>query len=163
MDYNLSTAVTSTDIEGNNTISNRSKDWFLVGFVSFVDNFGFERPITLTVGGFLICGVLISAKKYFEEISTMTQSATVSGVASTEIADEIKSILSNQYSKLSKMHEKPADLADKLSLPPADFIHLQNAIFLNPNGKSIPSNCGVLWRGKISSVDGFFLGQITGG
>jgi hypothetical protein len=44
--------------------------------------------------------------------------------------------------------------------PLPGFIHLRNARFL-AGDQMVPTNRPVLWRGRITAVDGFFLGSLS--
>lgn len=105
-----------------------------------------EHHITLTIGGNLVSGVLISGNAY------MTLWAEVFSSEFTNedgVADSIREDL------LSWM-VGPEDPEDSLS---AQFIHLKEAEVYSSNGRPILSG-GSLWRGKLTSVDGFNLGRI---
>jgi len=84
------------------------------------------------------------------------ESATVTG---TTDGETIKSIMSGWYKSWTAVYEKPEGAADDYLLPLPGFIHLQDARWLYSDGKVISGNTGVLWRGKLSAVDGFCFGQ----
>ncbi|MBP0716154.1 hypothetical protein J8I33_22850 [Burkholderia sp. AcTa6-5] len=46
-------------------------------------------------------------------------------------------------------------------LPPPQYIHIKGARFFSNSGNPIPGNGGVWWRGRISEVDGFCLGELS--
>lgn len=107
-----------------------------------------EHPVTFTVGGNLVSGILVSADAYFEQLAVDFSAfyETVNG------SDE---------------HIKKKVLSFKLNLidsnavaPPAQFVHLKNAETFTSSGRPILSG-GSLWRGKISSIDGFSLNRIS--
>ena len=95
--------------------------------------------ITLSVGGLLISGKVIREEQYMARF--------LDGSVQEIINKAVKS--------------------GKLELPPTkkahDFIHLADARFFSPGNLPIPSEGGVLWRGKISAIDGFTLGELREG
>jgi len=52
-------------------------------------------------------------------------------------------------------------LEDKSNRPPPQYIHLSGAKFFNPEGNSLPTNQGVLWRGRVTEIGGFNLGSFS--
>ena len=119
----------------------RNIDGFLLMWVIMVNRGYFEPQITLNVGGLVVTGKLISAKKYYEAIGTKLSDAWER--ASEEGADAIK-----YFSSLAEAVVPP----DEKAL----HIHLANARFIFPEGRGIPSDGqGAYWRGKLSSIDGF--------
>ncbi len=52
------------------------------------------------------------------------------------------------------------DDAQQSSTPP-QFIHLIDSRCFSPGGQPLPSNRGVLWRGKVNAVSGFTLGSLS--
>jgi hypothetical protein len=97
------------------------------------------QSITLNVGGILITGIIISQKLYMQLF--------MDGI--------IQDILDT--AKASGDLPNPDGLDDNSE----DFIHLASARFWLPAHQLDPVN-GVLWRGRIDSVDGFTLGEPKG-
>jgi hypothetical protein len=97
--------------------------------------------ITLTVGGLLVTGELISAKTYMDEFLRGT------------LRDKMRSAIEENDSLKQQIENAPEG---------EDFIHLRNTKFLLPTGQPpVPGvGNGVLWRGRRSSVDGFFVGLL---
>lgn len=123
-------------------------DWFLQQLVDFINGSEGELTITLNTGGILISGILVSGHKYFESMADSFQGKI-----------EISGNLKKYFLSLGNVY-----LEDKLlkSKPPV-FIHLKEAQYYQPgaNNNPIPSGGGTWWRGKISAVDGFFLGRLA--
>lgn len=44
-----------------------------------------------------------------------------------------------------------------------EYIHLSDAKIFSPGQAPIPTNKAIYWRGRISEVDGFFLGMLQVG
>lgn len=129
-------------------------DWFLQSTIENIVSNGIEIGITLNVSGLIISGVLVSGKKYFEEMSIFMKSAS-------RQPDDISSALGDAWGKYTSIYEKPEDAPDGWSVGPVGYVHLMNARFYTAGQKPIPNNQGVLWRGKLSSVDGFFIGNLS--
>ncbi len=119
----------------------QDKDWFLELLVSVVNkNDNGSLEVTLTVGGFLVTGSLISNKEYFRLLGKEFNADNEKGFSG--IIDH----LNNQKSE------------SKISVA---YIHLKDAFFVIPGPKPIPTNKGVLWRGKLSDVSGFNIGTLS--
>ena len=122
-------------------------DWFLQNLVGIINGSDAQLAITLNVGGILISGLLISGHKYFESFAE----AFYSGVVDS---DKLK----NYFLSLGKVYTSEKEGITK---PPV-YIHLREAQYYQPGSNHpLPSNEGILWRGKISSVDGFLLGKLS--
>ena len=124
----------------------RRVDWLLQWLVNFVSEMKLEVGISLNVGGSIISGDLVSHAVYFEQLSNDI-SAPFGKIASAETADMMKKLI------LAKAPGAPS--ADD---PAYQYLHLKNCQIFTDSDKPIPST-GVLWRGKISAIDGFFLGK----
>lgn len=131
-----------------------SQDWFLTEMIEILINGGVEIGITLTVGGSVVSGSLISGKTYFKELGELM------AAASREDGDAA-SVIAKTWPTYATLYEKPEGAGDDWTLPPAGYIHLRNAYYLAAGSGSLPSKPGMLWRGKISSVDGLSIGSIT--
>lgn len=124
------------------------KDWFLSELIGLA-NKGLEIPITLTIGGALVSGRLISGERYFREFGK----SLTSGIAEESLAESLN-LMMEGFAKEYESTEH--DYANR----PMRFIHLCEAKWVYLNGK-IPTEKGPVWRGKISSVDGFFIGTLN--
>jgi hypothetical protein len=135
--------VTSENTEQNQQQLTSSKDWLLQGLVDLSNKNGLRITITLNVGGTLISGLLISGEEYFE---LLAQSLEQTGVLEN---------LVEQIRQLSKIvyGEESGDTQNDLP----SYIHLKNTKFYN-SARGLPTDGVALWRGKINSVDGFFIG-----
>lgn len=127
-----------------------SKDWFLQFVVNLANNNRFELDITLTVGGFLVSGTLTGVRTYFDELGDYFAGSFDSSETSEEVRGTFKQI-GEQCSCVSP--------SEKTETP--SYIHLKSARFYDAQGNSIGQNTpGVLWRGRISEVQGFAPGLI---
>ncbi|WP_368502975.1 gas vesicle accessory protein GvpU [Alkalihalophilus sp. As8PL] len=119
------------------------KDSILQFFVQAANKHNFSLDITLNVKGALISGTLISAKEYLNELSE-----------SFEDGNEVAQ-------KVSKELSKASEEAESGSPSEVSFIHMKHTKMFIGDSKSTPSTGKIIWRGKLSEVDGFFLGKIT--
>ncbi|SFR33244.1 hypothetical protein SAMN04488005_0460 [Yoonia tamlensis] len=130
-----------------------SQDWFLEHIIGDFVNKGLDIGVTLNVGGVVVSGMLINGKKYFEALAE-----------NMDIQEgEISKLLGGHWKGYAAVYEKPDDAPEDWVPNPIGYIHLANAKIHAPGQSPIPSNDGVLWRGKLSSVDGFFIGNISQG
>jgi hypothetical protein len=118
------------------------KDHFLQDLVFQTNVFPTnETPITLLVGGVFISGVLIAGDEYFRLTADLMSS-------------EGKQVHKHVLSFGSGYTEDRE--ADKVN-PDTTFIHLKECSYSKGFGLMKLNN---LWRGRISTVDGFFLGTL---
>ncbi|MBW3110414.1 MULTISPECIES: gas vesicle accessory protein GvpU [Bacillaceae] len=123
--------------------SGPGKDSILEFFVQASNKHDFSLDITLNVAGAVITGTLVSAKEYFDSLSeTFEDGSDVAQKLSEELAKAGESVEENQSTE-------------------ANFIHLKNTKVYCGDSKPTPSKGKIMWRGKISEVDGFFLGKIA--
>lgn len=134
----------------SNLLMNEEKDWFLSEMVELA-NAGIEAPVTLTIGGSVLSGKLISGEQYFRNYGS-TFTSTIKDL-------DLRKNLTEKFESYAV--EYANDTAEK-SERPLRFIHLKDAKWHHLSG-TMPNGDGVLWRGKISCVDGFFLGNIVYG
>ncbi|MGD6872914.1 gas vesicle accessory protein GvpU [Sutcliffiella horikoshii] len=119
------------------------KDSILEFFVQAANSYNFSLDISLNVNGAVISGTLISAKGYFETMSE-----------TFEDGNEIAQKISEQLAATGESFESSKGAE-------ANFIHLKNTKVYCGDSKPTPSEGKILWRGKLSEVDGFFLGRIS--
>ncbi|MEI9927045.1 MAG: gas vesicle accessory protein GvpU [Sphingomonas sp.] len=127
------------------------KDWFLCDLVKFA-NLGVELPITLNVGGLIISGQLTSGRIYFEQMSQKIKS---------EQDDEILAAVRESFELNAKVYEIPEEPAEDWKLPTPDYVHLRNAKVYTNERRPLPDGDAVAWRGKLTAVDGYWLGYLT--
>jgi hypothetical protein len=128
--------------EGGRPAEQGSADPLLRLFTHRADKKGLELEITLEVGGLLISGYLTSVGKYCERLEAQ-MSEGLAHIDPTFNPDEASD-------------EEPA-----AALPVAssnDFIHLRDAWISGL--RSEPAIQAPVWRGRLSSVDGFVLGLL---
>lgn len=118
------------------------KDGVLSTFVNAANNHEFELDITLVTGGAVVTGTLVSAEEYFKELS---ESFEGGNDVSEELGERFK-----QTSESASGGEGEAQ-----------FIHMKKTKVYLGDSKPTPSKGDILWRGKLSEVDSFFLGKIS--
>ncbi len=115
------------------------------------------------MGGAIISGELISERQYFEGMADDVMKWTITGTVKPDDAnafEELRNAFADGFRSRAATFDVPKGAPETYVPPTPNVIHLKNAIWLYPNGKAIPENRGVLWRGKLSAVDGFCLGEI---
>ncbi|PRO66188.1 gas vesicle accessory protein GvpU [Alkalicoccus urumqiensis] len=116
-----------------------SEDVLLQRVVSSLNGDDEETPsITLHMQGLLISGEMIGASEYLEHLAEEFEGAP------------------GELLKKAAEDTGAADDAD------VHFIHLADAQFFDIEGRPLPSDEGVLWRGRIDKVDSFFFGRLSG-
>jgi hypothetical protein len=126
-------------------------DWFLDLLVKMAHD-GMEVGVTLLVEGFLVSGILVSGPKYFENIGA--EFAAALSAQGQEGAESFK----QTFAQIGDFSKPPADNSDA---PPFAYIHLKDARFFHNSGQPIPANHAVWWRGRLSEVAGFIIGNIS--
>lgn len=121
--------------------SNTTKDSILEFFVQAANKYHFSLDITLNVKGAVITGTMISAGEYFSTLSERFADG-----------NDIAQMLSEQ---LGKAGEASQDNDSE-----AYFIHMKETKVYCGDSKPTPSKGEIVWRGKLSEIDGFFLGKI---
>ena len=76
-----------------------------------------------------------------------------------EAEPTFKTDIGNNFAMWKELYPKPEEIkAD--DVPGPSYIHLERAQIVQ-NNTSVTSGSGVLWRGKLSSVDGSTLGTLA--
>ena len=119
--------------------SGKMKDNILEFFVQAANKHNFSLDITLNVKGAVITGTMVSAKEYFNTLSEIL-----------EEGNEIAQAVSEQLGKAGEEAEANPDSE-------AYFIHVKNTKVYCGDSKPTPSKGEILWRGKLTEVDGFFF------
>ena len=133
----------------------KGRDWLLAYLAELV-TYGLEFSITLNVHGITIGGTLISGETYLEESALALAHATTSGAVDASVVD----LIAERFRGSKPLYQKPEGAPDDYRPPPPNYLHLRNPIYISSQGGSVTMN-GALWRGRISSVDGFTFGLST--
>lgn len=133
--------------------NDRDIDWLLQVFVDVINSSrGLSIGVTLTVGGATIVGDLIGYDDWMEEAATAFEKSE------GEVGTKIGPILAKAMR--SSWQPEPDDDSEPKQLLP-HYIHLRNArIYLSADAGPVPSNKGLLWRGRLAEVDGFAFGAM---
>lgn len=140
---------------GINPLPPLEADGLLQLFISYSE-LGIETPITLLAGGMAVSGVIISAASYMEKTGAQLSAAVKSHDA------KLAQTIADSFAALKQDVEEQSLAADQTGTLSARFIHLQHAKYYVPGQDPLPSNAdGVLWRGRLSEVSGFTLGEFS--
>lgn len=137
--------------ENQNGTLNDSKDWFLQSLVDLVNGRELEIGLTLQAGGFLVSGLLVSGHQYFKGFGAEFAKA----FNDPELSEDIQRAYS-RYGGIYTAQKSPGE-----NFTRASFVHLKDARFFNTAGEPIPANMSVWWRGRVSEIEGFFLGMLS--
>jgi hypothetical protein len=143
------------EAQSRNTMS-RPVDCFLQALVSIVNDESASIPITLSVGGLLISGAMIGGKTYFDEFAR-------------QFKDGFRNVRSETASTIEEAFKRLGDVYDPIQkesqgsdpIPKPHLVHLRDAQIYPSGASPAPSEKGVLWRGRLESVDGFSLGRVS--
>lgn len=139
--------------DDENSISKTNKflecDNFLQGLVNLCNNTESTMSITLCIGGGLITGTLIGGEEYF---NLFHEALVASGFPAEEA--EI-------FKEFGQIYRDQRDKEKKENYSPPQFIHLKDAHVFNGGPVAIPTNQGIIWRGRLTEIDGFLLGSIS--
>ncbi|BAP43993.1 gas vesicle protein [Pseudomonas sp. 21LCFQ02] len=126
----------------------RQIDWLLQWLVRFVVSTKVELGVTLSVGGNLLSGHLVSHDAYFDQLAE--ELAAPFGQFHNGTDQSMKEMI---------LSFKPGELAEDDNHA-FHFIHLKDAKTYSSDQSPI-CETGVLWRGRIAAVDGFSIGRIV--
>jgi len=126
-------------------------DWFLLEKILNFVELGIPITLTLNVSGATVSGVCISARQYMDELLSVFKK--IYSKLGDDVATKLIEISKEEY-------PSPEEILERGQIT-RNYLHLVDARIVAPGGSPIPYNEGMLWRGKISSVDGFAIGQIS--
>lgn len=116
-------------------------DYVLVSLVDFCNNSSLEIGISLYVGGSVITGILISGKSYADAVASKMEESGVKA-----LADWFRNFGEETFGPESSISE---------DIP--EMIHLKEAKIFDG---TVTHYLG-WWRGRIKSVDGHCVGQMS--
>ena len=147
-------SMTNEQINQSQSSNVEQNDWLLQSLVNMANNDGIEIGITLQVSGILVSGDLVSIETYFDEIGEEFLSGFVNRL-------EVEELIKDSFSKFGERFTKIQTDKTEIDQPLPQFLHLKNARFFHTSGNPVPTNRGVFWRGRISEVGGFCLGNLS--
>jgi hypothetical protein len=128
----------------------KGNDWFLQDLVRLTNDLNLEIGITLNASGQTISGLLISGRRYFDIFAEQFSGGL-------NDSDESKEQLKKMFQDVGSIYDNEEDAPP---MGPPQYIHLINAKMFESGG-SLPSQNGVLWRGKLNAISGFSLGVLS--
>ena len=137
-------------------------DWALAEFAWYANRGGIEFGVTLQIGGQIVSGTTVSGAEFLKDVGEkLSEVITNSGDQFKELSDTIKGKYKDQaqklYPKISSQESNEAK-GEQFSIKSA-FIHLKNVdIWTDSASKSLPVR---YWRGKLASVDAWFIGRMS--
>jgi len=136
------------------------RDWILRFMLELLNRSdGNQIPITLTVGGTLITGMMIGVKDYYCLLGSQMRNMMAGTVGET-LETFYRSIGDKSQQQAKEEPQDEAQLFREKSGP--NFVHLKNAQIATPQGL-VPTDSTMLWRGRVSQVQGFSLGRVRSG
>lgn len=124
-------------------------DRLLQALVSVPERTSLEIGITLSAGGLLITGFIISQEAYFNTL--------IEGVGKTKADEGMKELLQDF---LAQLKEPIIESTSDQSIFPR-FIHLRDVKIYPSEGRGMPTLGHTLWRGDLQKVNGFSLGEMV--
>lgn len=130
------------------------RDWFLQDVIRLA-NLGLGIGITVIAEGAVISGTLIGGKQFFDELAAEIGKASYAG----DDGSEVLKVIGDSWAAHGLRYVKPEGASDDWAVAAPTFIHLKNARIYSPGQGGMPSNGGVLWRGKLNAISGFSIGS----
>ncbi|WP_019407151.1 hypothetical protein [Stutzerimonas stutzeri] len=130
------------------TLVNSECDWMLQTLVHSA-NVGVEIGVTLTTAAGIVTGTIIGGAKYMDQQKAL--------LAERWGTDELRSSFDDIFTAWRERYVQKDD-GEEPSAP--IYIHLSSAKLLT-HGQFVPSDPGMLWRGKINEVIGFSIGILS--
>ncbi|HEY4303754.1 MAG TPA: hypothetical protein VGM82_04770 [Gemmatimonadaceae bacterium] len=141
------------------------RDALLADLVDFVNRLDLELqgadvgiPVILTVGGALISGYAIGGATWLKRFGQQWKNGFDNlAEEGPEEAAQAGAFFENKYAQIAdRVYGNP----DDPSKPLPSFIHLRDARLYHPSGAVPVDGEGMLWRGRLTAVDGFAFGLL---
>jgi hypothetical protein len=135
-------------------------DGFLRMLVRFCNETGAGIALTVHAGGTIVSGTLISDTKFYQLLAKRVRTALPSDESAEDFAggvDQWARLIAGQDGKEEPNGEKPADQKVR-SARGTSYLHLKDAS-IGPSLAELSPQERVLWRGRLSSIDGWMLGS----
>lgn len=132
-----------------------NQDSFLRLLVGAINKTDTEVALTLSVGGLLISGMACSSATYFDGLGN----DLVTGAEGNEAQSDFGAMF-RQWAEEFRQSPNTDDDDDDERHWDVRVIHMKDARFFAPGQVPLPNNRGIHWRGRLSSVDGFSMGQL---
>jgi hypothetical protein len=141
-------------------LPNHVQDWLLVQLTNLANEFQLEFGITLNVGGNLVSGTMISGKTYLKEMADLIEAHTKSKPKDSQAFEQI---MIDFFKNWIPYYDNQSENTENAFSRVPRYIHMRNAQTVMGGGTVVPSKGGILWRGRISAVDGFSFGSLNFG
>ena len=109
--------------------------------------------LTFLVSGLVVSGTVIGGREYFDVLADQLVGKWQEG----EDKDRVGAFYRDHGNVYGNWEEDGAEII----LP--SYVHMKNAKIFNPGTAPTPSNEGVLWRGKLASIDAYWFGLLVYG
>ena len=130
-----------------------NNDEILEFLINKVEETGIGAGITLCMNGSILTGNLIKSKIYYDKMIEMYDFDNSQLTAKNP----------EEMDKWNDYHEEYVDLINELkkqgNQQNLKYIHLEHVTFRNVNSNILTQ--AIVWRGKLSSIDGFSIGIST--
>jgi hypothetical protein len=130
-----------------------NNDEILEFLISKVEETGIGAGITLCINGSILTGNLIKSKIYYDKMIEMYDFDNSQLTAKNP----------EEIDKWNDYHEEYVDLINELKKQDNQqnlkYIHLEHVTFRSVNSNTLTQ--AIVWRGKLSSIDGFSIGIST--
>lgn len=136
------------------SLRHTESDWFLINSVTLIEVQDTQLDITVSLKGTLLTGLLISAKRYFQDFGVYLASGSTSIETAESIKKNYKAI--GDYIHKEIVHSYSSG---DLTPPLATHFHLADVKVVFGEGL-FPKNGMKLWRGRINSIDGFSFSRL---
>lgn len=145
--------VTARRESGHGAVPATGPDWLLERWLRLAE-LGIEVGVTLQMGGLLISGTLVGARRYLEHQRSEVLSSLVERGLPPLIARKLDRAFAADLQALAD-----ADQAEQAGVESSrEFIHLKDACVVTDGGHR-HSFVVPYWRGQLRRVDAFFLGS----
>jgi hypothetical protein len=128
-------------------------DEILEFLIRKVEETGIGAGITLCINGSILTGNLIKSRVYYDKMIEMYDFDNSQLTAKNQ----------EEIDKWSDYHAEYVDLITELKKKDNQhnlkYIHLENVTFRNVNSNILTQ--AIVWRGRLSSIDGFSIGIST--
>jgi hypothetical protein len=130
-----------------------SKDEILEFLVKKVDQTGVGSGITLCVNGLIVTGTLMRSQLYYDEMFRFFDDTEITTKDKSDIEQGRKYY--EEYKRFMKEMKEKSNPEKREDNP--EFIHLSD-VMIYPSSDLLHPFYTDLWRGRLSSVDGFYIG-----
>ena len=128
----------------------KDNDEILEFLIRKVEETGIGAGITLSINGSILTGNLIKSKIYYDKMIEMYDFDNSQLTAKNQ----------EEIDKWNDYHTEYVDLINELKKQDPQqnlkYIHLEHVTFRNVNSNILTQ--AIVWRGKLSSIDGFSIG-----